>query len=296
MTKVLGLDVGYSHTKDSELHNFRSAYTRDSVAIGKKLIIDGVNFQVGSGIMTSETDKTNAEINKVCTIYDLVCTNTQDVILSVGLPVAQYKVQKHKLKQSIMEYNKCQVQYDNREYKVQIKDVLVNPQGISSLYSLEGTRMDGEIIVVDIGGLTIDTSLIEFSTLGSKILKYDTWFKGIRTLYSDIISETNNTYGTKLENIYAETILKNGFIKVKGNVYKLDYLKPILQNYIDQITEELKLKYPYETCPFYLTGGGAGLLANSFAKRFNDVNCINNGQYANAIGYERIANYKYRGC
>ena len=293
---IKGLDVGYSHTKDNEGKIFRSAYTKESVAIGKKLMIDGINYQVGSGNMNSDVDKTDNEINKVCTIYNLLISDANDLILSVGLPIGQYKSQKDKLKHSILEYNKCEVVYDNKKFQVDIKEVLVNPQGISALYSMPNLKMDGECIIVDVGGLTIDTCLVEFSSMGSKIIKCDTWYYGMRTLYSDIVAETNNKFGTKLDNIYAETILKNGYIKIKNNAYQIDYLKPILQNYIDKIAEEIKLKYPHETCPIYLVGGGVALLYSPFEKRFHDINRITNSQFANAIGYHNIAYYKYRGC
>ena len=292
---IKGLDNGYSHTKDNTGTIFRSAYTKEAVSIGKKLVIDGVTYQVGSGAMTAEVDKTNSEINKVCTIYNLVLTGAQDVILSVGLPVAQYTEQKKRLRDAILGYNECTVYYDNKRVPIKINDVMVSPQGIAALYSTR-TEFSGECIVIDIGGLTIDNSLIEFTQSGSKILVHDTWYNGMRTLYSDIIATVNNQFNLRLENIYAETIIKQGYLKVKGIAYKLDFLKTILQNYIDQLYSEITLKYHTETTPIYLVGGGAQLLKDPFTRRFGDVTMIGNPQFANAIGYHNIAYMKYGGC
>lgn len=291
---IKGLDNGYSHTKDNEGRIFRSAYTKDYVTIGKKLTIDGVCYQVGSGCMTAEVDKTNSEINKVCTIYNLVLSgNTDDLILSVGLPIDQYKVQKEKLKESILGYNNCEVIYDDQNININIKDVLVNPQGISALYSTTA-NIKGKCIVIDIGGLTIDNCLVEFTPSGSKILKYDTLYKGMRTLYSDIVSETNNKFNMRQENIFAEELLKNGYLLKNGVQYKLDYLKPILQRYVDELYSEITLRYQTETTPIYLVGGGASFLYSPFVRRFGDVSIIGDSQFANAIGYHNIACYKYR--
>jgi len=67
----------------------------------------------------------------------------------------------------------------------------------------------------------------------------------------------------------------------------------MLQDYIDELSEEIKLKYPYKTVPIYLTGGGAELLYNAFCKRFESVHKISNPQFANAIGYYNMGYFKY---
>jgi len=102
----------------------------------------------------------------------------------------------------------------------------------------------------------------------------------------------NNRYGLKLDNSYAEKILLMG-LKVRGVQQDLSFLKPLLQDYIDILVEEIKLKYPTETTPMYLVGGGTDLLYNAFRKRFQDVNKIVNPQFANAIGYYNIGYFKF---
>lgn len=289
---ITGLDVGYSYTKDNRGRIFRSAYeTNDSSVSGAKVLtIDDMNYYVGTGKMTSEVDKTTTEINKVCTIYNIVQSGAKDICFVVGLPIAQYKDQKENLKKSILSYNNCSVIYDNKQYPFKIHDVFVCRQGVSSLYILK--ELIGEYILIDIGGLTIDTCLVEFTYSGAQILKADTWYKGMRTLYSSIIEMINNRFGLKLDNLYAEKILLNG-LKIHGVQQDLSFLKPLLQDYIDQLTEELKLKYPTETVPIYLTGGGTDLLYNAISKRFQDVHKIPNPQFANALGYYNIGYYKF---
>lgn len=289
---IKGLDVGYSHTKDNNGRIFRSAYsTNDTSVVGsKKLTIDGKNYYIGSGKMTSEVDKTNTELNKVCTIYNIIMSDAKDLCVVAGLPIGQYEEQKVRLKESILGYNKCVVSYDNRPCSFKIHDVIVSPQGVSSLYTLK--ELLGEYIVIDIGGLTIDPCLVEFTATSSQILKSDTWYKGMRTLYSSIIEIVNNRYGLKLDNSYAEKILLMG-LKVRGVQQDLSFLKPLLQDYIDILVEEIKLKYPTETTPMYLVGGGTDLLYNAFRKRFQDVNKIVNPQFANAIGYYNIGYFKF---
>lgn len=290
---IKGLDVGYSYTKDSSSNIFKSSYSNydSSITDSKALVIDDKTYYVGSGKTISDMDKTDTEMNKVCTIYNLVKNNTTDVFMCVGLPIAQYKAQRDKLKETIMSYNKCCVMYDNKPQRILIRDVCVAMQGIASLYTLG--KLDGEYIVVDVGGLTVDVSLVEFGTGYSTLKKKDTWYKGIRTLYSTIVEMVNNNFEIKLDNEYAEKILRHG-LKVNGTNVDLSFLKPFLNGYLDEIIEDIKLRYPTETAPIVLTGGGTILLENSFKKRFKNVKLIPNAQFANAIGYGIIACNKFK--
>jgi len=290
--EILGLDVGYSDTKDHKYNIFRTAFSLydQSVFTPTKLTIDGKDYYPGTGRMTSEVDKTNTEMNKVCTIYNLILNNIREVYLVVGLPIGQYQEQKDKLRDNILAYNKCKVMHNDKPYEFKIRDVIVTRQGVSSLYTMK--ELYGEYIVIDIGGLTVDVSLAEFGVNNAQLIKYDTWFLGIRTLYSSIISAVNNHFCLNLEVQYAEKILRRG-LSIYGKPQDLSFLKPLLLDYIDTLAEEIRLKYPVDTVPIYLTGGGAELLYNPFCKRFADVHKIDNPQFANALGYYIQGYFKY---
>ena len=287
-----GLDVGYDYTKDNNGRIFKSAYLNhdSSITGSNKLTIDGKDYYVGYGKMTSYVDKTSTELNKACTIYNIIKGNSKDLCVVVGLPIGQCKEQKEKLRASVLSYNKCSVSYDNKPYNFKIHDVLVSPQGVSSLYTLKD--LSGEYIVIDIGGGTIDSCLAEFGKEGSRIVKRDTWYKGMRTLYSGIVEAVNNRFNLKLDVSYGEKLLLQG-LTVHGVQQDTSFLKPLLQDYIDSLVEEIELRYPSDTVPIYLTGGGAELLYNAFCKRFGDVRKIPNPQFANAVGYYNIGYFKF---
>lgn len=290
---LLGVDVGYNDTKDNRGHKFRSSFslTDKSISGAKKLTIDGKNYYVGMGAMTSEVDKTNTDINMACTIYSFILNGyPKDIHMVAGLPIGQYEEQKNRLIDSIMSYNKRSIYYDDKPYNFKIHDVIVARQGVSSLYTLKD--LFGEYIVIDIGGLTVDPCLAEFTCDGAQLIQYDTWYRGIRTLYSSIIEAVNNRFSLKIDVSYAEKILLNG-LNIHEKPQDLTFLKPMLQDYIDMLSEEIKLKYPYKTVPIYLTGGGAELLYNAFYKRFESVHKINNPQFANAIGYYNMGYFKF---
>lgn len=285
-----GLDVGYDSTKDNQGRCVRSAYAFNNVNEESKITINGVTYYVGTGKMISEVDKTSSEMNMVCTIYNLIKSNARELCLVVGLPIAQYDTQKIKLKDSIISYNNLSVYYKGKPYEFKIHDVIVERQGISSLYTLPD--LNGQYILVDIGGFSVDPCLVEFGVNGVELLERDTWYNGIRTIYSDIVELVNNKYEINLKPSAAENILLQG-LTLYGKTQDISFIKPLYQDYIDQLAENIKLKYPYATVPIYLTGGGAILLYNSFCKRFANVHMIKNPRFANAIGYYNIGYYKF---
>lgn len=294
---VKGLDVGYAYTKaydGNKTNFFRSSYSStDTSVIGTTpLVIDDVPYYVGRGnIMTSDFNKTENALNKVCTIFDIM--NDTDIYLCVGLPVSQYKTQRKKLKESIMKYNDLNVMYGDEVKKIDIKDVFVVMQGISSLYTLKDDPV-GDYIIIDIGGLTIDVSYVEFGKYESDIKLCDTIYKGLRTIYPHVIDEVNNRFELKLDISYCDKILKSNAMTVKGKKESLEFLKPYFRDYLDEICEEIKLKYPVDTVPIYITGGGSNLLSEGFRNRFSSVSIIEDSQFANSKGYYKIGCHKFK--
>jgi plasmid segregation protein ParM len=281
---VKGLDVGYSFTKDNERNRFKSAYTHsDKILSGvDHIIIDGKDYYVGAGQMTSEVDKTNDEMNKVCTLLNLVQSLDDEFYLVLGLPISQHKTQKDKLIESVLEYNKCSIEYDGYERKISIKDVSVFPQGAAPVYTLE--EMNGRYIFVDPGGFTWNIALVDLVNGDPHIEKYDTWYKGMRALYSSVIDAINSRYNLKLDPRDAERILIKNELKVRGKDEDLSFLKPVLLDYLEPITDEIRLNYPCDTTPLYVHGGGIHIVGNALKKRFFDVTFMKDSQFANAEG------------
>lgn len=288
---IKGLDNGYAFTKDNERRIFKSAYdTVDRMITGsRKITIDGNDYYVGVGNMTCEVDKTNTEINKVCTIANLVSSRDTEFYLVVGLPIGQFKAQNDKFKEIVLSYNKLDIRVNGEQRKIHINDVMVFPQGAAAAYTF---NWKSDCIIVDVGGLTIDVALIEKNYNGPGIVKSDTWYKGMRLLYTSIIEQVNLKYGLRLETREAEKILING-LKIRGESKDLTFLQPIYKQYITPIIEDLELNYPTSTTPMFLCGGGAQLLYNSFARKFSDVQLISDMQFANAVGYHEIGKKLY---
>ena len=132
---IKGLDNGYLYTKDNEKNILPSAFSTEDKVVSNTIliVIDNKQYYTGIGKSTVELDKTNLEITKIYTLTNLVMSNDKEFYLVVGLPVGQYKEQKYKFKETILSYNYCLVEYQNRVKQIIINDVLVFPQGVASL-------------------------------------------------------------------------------------------------------------------------------------------------------------------
>lgn len=292
--KIKGLDNGYLYTKDNEKRIFKSCFTKDITETNSKTIItiDGIQYCVGSGRTTVDINKVESDTNKVCTLMNLALTGNDSYYLVVGLPVGQFKTQKDALRNEILTYNKSEVLYKDRPFKFTIEDVCVFPQGVASLIN-ENNLTDGDFILVDIGGLTIDVAYVEFTNGNPTLHKYNTWFDGMQKLYSDIIAAVNNKYNMTLSNDYAEKIFLNG-LKVDGEKQDISFLDDIKEEFLLSTIKELNLGYPIRTTPIYVTGGGGKILYSTITNHFKSTLLLQDPQFSNAMGYHKIGLIKYK--
>lgn len=283
--KILGIDNGYSFTKDSDGHIFKSSFANSQMlSSSTKLAINGRTYYVGSGSTTCDVDKIESEMNMVTTVACLCKCQESEFKLVVGLPIGQYNEQKDRFREKVINYCRLNVECNGKQRKFSINDVIVAPQGASILY-YAGVQSD--CVIVDVGGLTIDVAQIDFENCIPRIAKSNTYYKGMRTLYSRIIESVNMKYNLRMDIEDADKIIRNGLI-YKGERQSLDFLQTTLTDYITPIYEELKLNYNTNAYPIILCGGGANFLYRAMCKRFGKVILIDNSQFANAIGYYHL--------
>lgn len=288
---IKGLDNGYAYTKDNERRIFQSAfsYTDKMISGSRKIVIDGRDYYVGVGSMTADVDKVSSELNKACTLMNLALTGAQEYYLVVGLPIAHYKSQQEKFKETVLGYNKCKVEFMGEELKFTIKDVLVFPQGAAAVFTM--SKIDN-CIIIDVGGLTVDVAYISCLNGMPTIQRQNTWYNGMRKLYTDIIGQINLKFGLRLETFEAEKILQKG-LPLKGVDQDLRFLQPKIVEFIEPLIDELKLYYPTETTPIYLCGGGACYLLGALERYLGSVTLLKDAQFANALGYYAVGLNKF---
>jgi hypothetical protein len=289
MAQVKGLDNGYLYTKDNDYRIFRSAFTRSDVTIGSTpfITIDGVSYSIGTGNRNIQFDKTDSEMNKVATLTNLALSGEDDYYLVVGLPINQYSTQREKFKKMIMAYNECNVIFKGKKFNFSIKDVLVLPQGIGALLSLD--KIDGKITIFDFGGLTIDIANIEMFCGEPQLKKYDTVNKGLQLIYPKLMTEIcSQCKLTSIEASDVDDILINGIHK-GGIDVPTDFLTPILHEYLDGVMIDVAPNFTDVNTKIYLTGGSAIVFEELIKKYYYpEAELIPKSQFANAIGYYKV--------
>jgi len=290
---IKAIDIGYTFTKDESRNIFKSAFTTtDCVITGAhQLRVDNKIYYVGIGEETIELDKCETEINRLCLLADLALSKDDEFFIVTGLPINQYKQQSGKLKNFVLSQNNKVISINNQPEKtIKINDVIVYPQGVGALYS---QNINENVVIVDIGGRTIDVALIERINNKFQLQNSSTWYEGMLVLYSKIIEIINKRFELTLEPRYSEDILLNG-LKIYGQPQDINFTIPIIQEHFDKIFKELMLNYPVKTTTIYLCGGGAHILYNAFKKRFPNVQLMKEGQFANVMGFYQIAQKEFR--
>jgi len=290
---IVGLDHGYYYTKDNLRNMFRSAYSRTNNTLTDKykIVIDNETFYFGSGTPTADTDKCDSIVNKISTLTIMAMRDTNETYLVVGLPITQYLTKKDKLAESIMQYNNCTVRYRDKVYIPNIKDVSVFAQGVGALFGVG--LDDGRYICFDIGSYTVNVVLVHIKNGIPHIIKYDTWFDGILTLYNKIIKEVFNKYDNTIITIDdVEDIMTNG-LNIRGEQINLDFIKPVLKDYLESIFAKFKPNYPFDIYPILFVGGGAIFLNNILSNCFLNSMLLPDAQFANANGYYNFGLQKY---
>jgi plasmid segregation protein ParM len=189
-----------------------------------------------------------------------------------------------------MQYNKCNVTYKGKQFKPNIKEVNIFAQGVGALFGIG--LDDGKYCVFDIGSYTINVVLVQMKKGIPNIIKYDTWYVGILTLYSQVITAVNRRFELTLDIDYAEDIMKNG-LNVRGEKINLDFIKPIIRDYLESIFAKFKPNYPFDICPILFVGGGSIFLDKILLNCFRNSMILPDAQFSNANGYYNFGIQKY---
>ncbi|MHB1316214.1 MAG: ParM/StbA family protein [Christensenellales bacterium] len=287
---IIGVDIGYSYTKDSTGNIFRSAYLEGNNLLGGiNLEVDGRLYSVGHGIGTVDEDKTGSRINELCLLTSLGLSGYENFIVVSGLPIDQYKTQKELLRTQMLSCGKT-FRINGRNRTISITDVVVYPQGIGALHSMD---IQEDAIIIDCGGRTTDIAYIEYNGKYN-LVKSNTIYSGTMNLNGDIMKSVNQKYSLSLPNYQAEKILIQG-LKINGEPQDVTFLSPTIKGFVLPIISELKLNYPCETTKIFLCGGGANILYPAIKNRFKNTVLMRDPQFANAKGFEHIGITLLRG-
>ncbi|MDZ5038220.1 StbA family protein [Clostridium perfringens] len=294
---ILGIDVGYSHTKvigENILFSFKSTVEEGALDIGNALVVeyDGKTYTIGeeNGLYATEINKIHSLNFQVC-LFTAIAKSmgnkaTENIQLVTGLPAQYYQAQKDDLIKEL-KGKKVTITLNDNPKRFNITDVIVFPQSAGVLL-LEPQRLIGDTCIIDIGGFTVDLSYFN----NKKLRKLHTLELGMNVLANTLVQKIKAKYGVSYDVLKVDDILDNGQIIVDGKSQKItELIDEVLEQHTNLIMNRLKGIQEYNTSKHIFIGGGAKRLKNFIGINSVDPDSIfTNAQAFYKIGCEKFEN------
>lgn len=298
---ILGIDLGNVNVKTSSRIIYPNKITQEERYYEDeeniRMVIEGNRYVLGVGEYCTNYIKAQRK-DTIVNLLAAIALSTKDNINQVvlGLPIQQYKTDKVKLENMILENRISRFTINDIERQIIISDCRVFPEGLAVYYSLSdeikkqiGNR---DIIIIDIGGRTTDICLYSIVNGKRKLVNYATIPAGTLNIYSDFINAINGEYGLDKLKEDAQDILQQG-LWVDGEKQSLKFTKPIFQKYLNRVMSEVRLNYSVRTAQPILCGGGGKLLQGLFRKEIKGL-IVDNNIFCNAGGFKRVGESIWR--
>lgn len=288
---IIAVDKGTAYTKTSSLINFKSTireYREDELNFSQdKIIVEHLNkkYVVGEGGRTNTNlFKSEQEETKLLVLIGIALSNPAQSYhkthLITGLPIGRIGYERDNMKK-MFQYTTNKIMINSQSYVIDIGKTEIFPEGASSFYHLQNTD---EGLVIDIGGLSIDTALY---IKGKKLSKYSTYRLGIMPLYREIANYIGSKYSITLNEWLVHDILIDG-LSIDGLKVDLD-ISSIVGEYLQQILQALEFDYNIPSIKnIFLTGGGGVFLCPYIKKHIPRVQLIDNARFTNVLTYQLL--------
>lgn len=305
----LGIDYGAVNVKTSECVVFQTKTKKAESIIGKEeyIQIDDKKHIFGLGEYQLESDVKFKQKHFLPLLFASICKSTTDINnkIMIGLPISHYKKYKEELKEFIMQNNKKEVIFkangkDEVTRQVVIDEVDVFPEGLAVLYSLTQEELDKfnnrDILIVDIGGSTVDIALLEGNGLNREVARTHSVPTGMHTVFDDIKNYiVENTEDEKITLEKCQRILEGTYIhSVNGLDTNTNFIKEILLNVTIKILKDMKMKFgnDLKSANMLVCGGGAKYIY-PYLKEIQPNAVKVESIFANAKGYKRVGEFKW---
>lgn len=288
---VIAVDKGTAYTKTSNLISFKSTireyntnelnFSQDKIIVeylNKKYVI-GENGRTNTNLFKSEQEET-----KLLVLAAIILSNPNEryfkTHLVTGLPIGRIGYERDYMKR-LFQYTSNKIIMNNTPYTVDIGRTEIFPEGASSFYYIQDVN---EGLIIDIGGLSIDTALY---TKNKKLSKYSTYRLGVLPLYREIANYIGSKYSLTLNEWAVNDILENG-LSIDGVKVDLD-VSDIISCYLQQIIQALEFDYNIPSIQnIFITGGGGMFLYSYMKNIMSRVQLMKNARYSNVLSYRLL--------
>lgn len=237
----------------------------------QRIELDGRITYLGIGELSREFNK--AERDYMAQLLYAVCkANSGDILetnLTLLLPALQMK-NKNKLIDSL-KGKEFSLKFNGQDRMVNIKDVLVLPEGYATFFALKDEYKEGDICIVDLGSRTINICAL----VDARIQKIETIKLGSFDFYSKV-KAIENAKGDDYTEEDIPRLIKNGTIKVFNKQYA---------EFLNEILNSIKPYVNLKTFKCVFTGGTSLMLEEYINKlTLPNFKILENALNSNVIG------------
>lgn len=296
---LISIDHGNKNMKilgeNGENICFSSGYVESSVepiSADNLLCYSDKYYSIGNSRFSVIFDKSSNEkffilsLAGIASVLNHYQIKNANVMLAVGLPIATFGRLKEEFRRYFLRDN-ISFCWNGKEYKVNIKDCLVYPQGYSAFLTVYKGFKDVQVLCCDIGGYTVDIFNVN---KGGKldIASATSLNRGVIKLFRDIQQELLKQDIRISEEQIEETLKGNDPIVFDEKIVNLIQKKA--EQYVEDLLDEIReMGYETKINPMLFIGGGAMLL-RKFIEKSNKVGYAEFlDQYANCRGYQLLA-------
>lgn len=288
------LDLGLSSKKTGHLVQFRStgSTVRRHFFVGELAVKEGRATQV---TLAREKFAHEASLLLVFTAAYLAGGEGQ-VALAYGLPVAYYRHQKDAVR-AAFQGKAAYVSVDGGPEKyISLSAVYVFPQGVGALFSAESLLpKEGLVGLIDVGYYTTDYLLVELAEGEANPLSgYTSSVElGVSTALKLFAEAFQGNTGKPLSLSDAQVLWGKKQVSFAGSKMNVEPMaEEARKSAGDSIIEAVRAAWS-EKIDFVdqilLAGGGAVEFFPVLSGRFFDVQLIPEAQFANAVGFYKMA-------
>ena len=296
MIKTIGVDLGNHNIKTSSHIIFNSLFEeydyKNQIRNDDYIIYRGKKYVIGKGSFDNtkvKSQKKNTVPLLLNAIYKSIGLSSLNIRLVVGLPLEHHKDKELVRDIKEMYHGIFEFKYVSgdiiQDVIYDIQEVYVFPEALGAFYSLNEDMEDRDVLLIDIGGGTVNIALFSDGEFEDSI----TIQEGTNDLYRQITNRANfeNT-GAAFEIEHILKYMKRGYIKWEGKKDNMEYTKAIIQDFADMVLNAIKGAFPlYKSYDIMLSGGGADLLKDSFSNHI-EFTIVKDSIFANAIGFYNV--------
>lgn len=278
---ILAIDLGNYNIKTSEGFMFVSTFTEGEVLNpqGEEvLVFQDKTYMMEKGTFDNEYNKSkkNYKPNLLYAISKSIPKNIKEIDLVLGVPVDNIKITEQFKEE--LQGKEFEWVLNGKKGTIKINRIATVGEGISAFYTLNKLKRLSPIIMIDIGGRTVNVIVFEKGKIKDKF----TIPQGMIDLY-DVIAAKENATGNRYRAEQIYDLIERNIITDTEKEERL---------FIKQIMNEINRRVDINLYDIVFSGGGS-IALEGHLEEIGDI--IEDGLFANVNGNKLIAEKQWRG-